>query len=207
MKTTFFVLFSFFVFWLYGQKTEVKIIENNLIKSIVIEGDDIFKIKVKTARTNTFTLTSKIEGEYAEKTSIITETKNDSLLINSAYQTYSQKENDKLNAHKVLSIEVELEIPENLSLYFKSEIASAEVNGSYKQLVLELNQGNAKLVNFIGDAIINTFNGNIDIETNYASIDALTKTGTINKEEIIKAENEILLHSINGNIKISKTKN
>lgn len=206
MKTILFSLFSLLSFLIYAQKIEAKIIHNNTIKSIVIEGDAIFKIKVKTTTTQSIRLISQIEGEYAEKTNLVTEIKNDSLLISSEYQAFLEKPNDKLSAHKILSIEIELEIPEDLSIYFKSDIASAEVNGKYKQLVLELNQGNANLNRFSGNALINTINGNVNIETNYASINAITKYGKINIEGITKAENEILIHSINGNINISKTK-
>ncbi|WP_052158414.1 DUF4097 family beta strand repeat-containing protein [Lacinutrix jangbogonensis] len=207
MKTILFTLFSISTLLLYSQKIEEKIIYNNTLKSIVIEGDAIFKINVRTTTTSSIILISKIEGENAENTTIITEIKNDSLLITSAYQPFFKKANDKLSAHKVLSIEVSLEIPEHLYVYFKSEIASADVTGKYKQLILELNQGNANLDHFDGNAIINTINGNIHLETNYATINATTKTGKLNTEEITKAKNEILIHSINGNINIFKTKN
>ena len=206
MKPKLFTLFLLSALLLYGQKTEQKTIDNKAIKSKVIEGDAIFKIKVKTSTSSTIKLTSKIEGEFAQNNSIVTEIKNDSLLIYSAYHYLIAKANDKLSAHKVLSIEVALEIPEYLYVYLKSEIASAEITGRYKQLILELNQGNAKLKHFIGNAAINTINGNVNIETNYASIKAVTKTGKINKEEITKSKNEILIHSINGNINIIKTK-
>jgi len=206
MKNLLFALFTFTSFLMYSQKTEIKTIDNKTIKSIIIKGDAIFKIKTKTTKTNIITIISKIEGEEAQNTTIINEIKNDTLLISSAYKTFLEKNNDKLSAHKQLSIEVSIEIPEHLYLSFKSKIASAEVTGKYKQLILELNQGNVNINNFYGNAIINTINGNISIETNYANITALTKTGKINMEDIVKAKNEIIIHSINGNINIFKTK-
>jgi hypothetical protein len=206
MKTILFTLFSLSALLVFSQKTEEKTIDDNAIKTIVIEGDAIFKIKVKTATTHVITLTSKIEGEYENNTTIATKIKNDSLLISSVYNALSKRANDKLSAHKILSIEVALEIPQHLNLYIKSAVASAEINGNYKQLILELNQGNATINNFTGNAIINTHNGNVNIETNYAVINATSKTGIVNTEEITKAENEIQIHSINGDINILKTK-
>ena len=112
MKNLLFTLFTFTSFLMYSQKTEIKTIDNKTIKSIIIKGDAIFKIKTKTTKTNIITIISKIEGEEAQNTTIINEIKNDTLLISSAYKTFLEKNNDKLSAHKQLSIEVSIEIPE-----------------------------------------------------------------------------------------------
>ena len=191
---------------LFGQKTEEKIIDNSAIKNIVINGDAIFKIEVKTAETKTIKLSYNSEGEYAQNTILLTETRNDSLIISNIMQFLVGKIDDKLSAHKVLSIEISLEIPKFLSVSIKSAIASAKISGTYNYLLLELNQGNAQVSNFLGNATINTFNGNIDLETNYAIIDAKTETGTLKMENIIKSQNQIQITSINGNINIRKTK-
>jgi len=185
---------------------EEKIINNNAIQSIVINSDSIFKVEVKTSVNKTIRLFANMEGEYAKNTMLLTEVKNDSLLISTKYQYIDVKANDKLSAHKVFSLEIILEIPENLNLYFKSSIASAKVEGTYKQLTLELNQGNATINNFRGNAIINTQNGNINLETNNATIKAKTKTGKIEKALITGSQNQIKIQSINGNINVYKTK-
>ncbi|MEJ6791307.1 MAG: hypothetical protein QNK89_00815 [Lacinutrix sp.] len=112
MNNFFFALLTITSLLAYGQKTEKKIINNNAIKCIIIEGDDIFKIDTKTAKTNLITLTTKIEGEGAQNTTIITEVKSDSLLISSIYKGYLKKNNDKLSAHKQLSIDVSIIIQE-----------------------------------------------------------------------------------------------
>ena len=208
MKSILFTLLSLSVILLYGQKIEEKTISNSAIKSIIIEGDAIFKITIKTSTTKNIKITSNIEGEYTSNTNVVSKVIDKSaLLITCDYHKLNYKTDDKLNAHKVHSIEISLEIPEHLSLNINSEIASAKISGTYKYLLLELNQGNAQLLNFSGNATINTFNGNIDIETSSARIKAKTKTGLLKTEKITESQNHIEIKSINGNINICKTKN
>ena len=207
MKSILFTLLSLSVILLYGQKIEEKTISNSAIKSIIIEGDAIFKITIKTSTTKNIKITSNIEGEYTSNTNVVSKVDKNDLLITCDYPKLDYKTDDKLNAHKVHSIEISLEIPEHLSLNINSEIASAKISGAYKYLLLELNQGNAQLLNFSGNATINTFNGNIDIETSSARIKAKTKTGLLKTEKITESQNHIEIKSINGNINICKTKN
>ena len=191
---------------LYAQKVEEKIINNKALNSITIEGDAIFKINIIATSTKNIKLISKIEGEFTNNTNVLTKIKNNTLLITSEYPKLTNKTDDKLNAHKVHSIEINLEIPKDFNLYVKSNIASARISGTFNYLLLELNQGNAKVFNFKGSATINTYNGNIDLETNNAIIEAKTRTGTLNEEKITESQNQIKITSINGNINIYKTK-
>lgn len=207
MKNTLFAILFLSVILLYGQKIEEKTINNSAIKTIIIEGDAIFKIHIKTSAINSINLTSNIEGEHTRSTNIITKVNNNTLLLTCNLPKLNYKTDDKLNAHKVHSIEVSLEIPEYLNLYINSEIASAKISGAFKYLLLELNQGNAQVKNFLGNATINTIDGNITIETNNAKIKAKTKTGILKTEKITESKNQIDITTINGNINIYKTKN
>ncbi|AUC83138.1 hypothetical protein [Lacinutrix sp. Bg11-31] len=206
MKNILHTLFLISVFFLHAQKIENKIIESSSIQSITIEGNAIFKIDINTSATKNIKVTSKIEGEYAKSSKVLTQIINDVLLITSDYPELTNKTDDKLNAHKVHSIEISLDIPQHLNLYIKSEIASAKISGTYNYLLLELNQGNAEILNFTGNATINTHNGNITLETNNAVIEAKTKTGILKSEKITESQNQIKITSINGNINIYKTK-
>lgn len=189
-----------------AQKVVESTIDAKNITTVVIEGDDMFNIKLTSGPVATITLKTKSEGEYSEDIVVLSTIKQDSLVISSAYQPLYVNHNDKLSAHKVISIELELIVPEHLNIYGKSNIASAEVYGVYNTLILELSQGNCALKSFTGNAIINTIEGQIKLNTNYARVEAYTKTGTIIREEIASGNNEIKLNSVNGNISITNTK-
>jgi len=207
MKRILFTSFLLLGFLLYGQKIEEQTITDYTIKSIVVEGDAIFKIEINTSNAKSIKIKSRIEGEYSKHTKIKSEINNGTLSITCDYPKLTNRTDDKLNAHKVHSIDININIPKYLNVYIKSAIASAKISGAFKNLLLELNQGNAQVLNFTGNGIINTMNGNINLETNNAVIKAKTRTGIIKKEKIEESKNQIEITSINGNINVYKTKN
>lgn len=190
-----------------AQKIIEQSIENAAIKTVVIIDDAFFKIKIATTpRNDGIQLQSKLEGEYAKDMIVLTEIKNDTLFISSAFQPFFENKNDKLSAHKIVSVELVLELPENLIVYAKSAIASAEIKGKYKHLTLEFAQGNTTIENFTGAAVINSVNGDIAMESNYALVKTASKTGVVEEEPLISGINHITLNTINGNISVTKTK-
>ncbi len=191
----------------FAQKSTEKIWSADAIKSIKINGDNIFKIKVDNNFSNTISLKVKIEGEHADQLVVFDSIADNILVISSSYQPLFVKDNDKLSAHKVVSIEYVLTVPNHVILDVKSNIGSVKINGSYPSVFVELYQGNCSLKQFFGDASINTIDGNISIETNNAIVKAFTKTGTKNISDSKYGLHTISCHSINGNIMVTKIKN
>ena len=206
MKYLLYSVILLFSIEMNAQKVVEKTIDAKNITTVSIEGDNMFNIKITSKPVETITLKAKSEGEYSEDIVVLSTIKQDSLVISSAFQPLYVNYNDKLSAHKIVSIELELTVPEHLNIYGKSNIAAAEVSGIYNTLILELSQGSCALNTFTGNAIINTIEGQITLNTNYAKVEAYTKTGTIIREEITEGKNEIKLNSVNGNISITNTK-
>ena len=80
---------------------------------------------------------------------LITEIINNTLYVATKYQPLFTDANDKLSAHKVMSIELGLNIPANKSIYVSSDIASVFVNGQYKDAIIELINGACVLNDFV----------------------------------------------------------
>jgi len=135
------------MFQVNAQKTFTQVIDNPEIKTIIIDDDAIFKIEINTTNDTRLKLESRIEGEYAKDQMITTKTKHDTLIISSGFHPLYEAHNDKLSAHKVLSVEVSLWLPKQLNVYVKSAIASANINGNFKALTVELSQGNTTISN------------------------------------------------------------
>lgn len=200
----------FFLLLINYQLSAQKLIDETFsaleLKTIVIDGSSIFKIDLQTRPSKAIHLITKIEGEYTPEIAVAYKIKDSTLYIGSVFRSSFALHNDKLSAHKVVSIEVVLEIPEHLKVYLKSDIGSAKIRGKYTFITAELSQGNCVLKDFIGSGIINTINGNITLETNFAQIKAHTKYGSLIKEAIVSGENTIKINSINGDIYLKKTK-
>ncbi|MEL0643673.1 DUF4097 family beta strand repeat-containing protein [Olleya sp. Ti.3.14] len=188
-----------------AQKSTEKIWNADVINTIVIDGENVFNITVSNSPSNTILLKVKIEGEHANQLVMVDSIVNKQLYISSSFQPLFIKDNDKLSAHKVMSVEYQLLVPKNIKLEIKSNIGSVDLVGTYPSVFIELNQGNCNLKQFLGNASINTVNGDINIETDHAKVEAFTKTGQITLTQFKFLKFNLNCHTINGDIKITKT--
>tara|TARA_R110000751_G_scaffold14621_2_gene47343 strand:- start:257424 stop:258050 length:627 start_codon:yes stop_codon:yes gene_type:complete len=188
-----------------AQKSTEKIWNADVINTIIIDGENVFNITVSNSPSNTILLKVKIEGEHANQLVMVDSIVNKQLYISSSFQPLFVKDNDKLSAHKVMSVEYQLLVPKNIKLEIKSNIGSVDLVGTYPSVFIELNQGNCNLKQFLGNASINTVNGDINIETDHAKVEAFTKTGQITLTQFKFLKYNLNCHTINGDIKITKT--
>ncbi|TYA60220.1 hypothetical protein FVF61_00425 [Formosa maritima] len=162
-------------------------------------------MRMETTKTNTISIQSLAEGEHSEQLVLLTEIKNNQLHVSSVYQPLFVADNDKLSAHKLISIELIFLIPEQLDISISSNIASVFLSGNYNHVTIELMNGSFKANNFQGNLLVNTIHGDVEVETNQAIVEASSKHGNVNQEVLIEGNREIILNSINGNITVTKT--
>ncbi|OBX23546.1 MULTISPECIES: DUF4097 family beta strand repeat-containing protein [Bizionia] len=189
----------------FSQKGMQRIIDASEISTIDVAGNTIFKIKISAKPVQVITMSLQVEGENNEQIVLQTRHENQTLFIGSAYQPLFVKPDDKLAAHKKISIELTLEIPENLTVIITSDIASVVVIGNYKFLIAELLNGHFSAHKYSGDLQVDTLHGNIELETRSGKLDLNTKKGTIVQDKMPLGTNQISLNSINGNISVTKT--
>lgn len=201
-------LISFLLFFYlipgFSQKETAASYDANGIERIYIHTDEVFKIKLKTSKNNKILITSETHGEYYNEISLNTEVLQDRLVITSQFNERLQGGFDKLSAHKVFSFEITLEIPENLQVFIKSNIASLEGQGKYKYLEVQLRSGFCSLMDFKGNALVNTYSGSIEVETSQAKMEVSSRSGSVELEKITPGENKVELHSITGDIRVQK---
>ncbi|WP_452220024.1 hypothetical protein [Lacinutrix salivirga] len=181
-----------------------KVIDGSTINTIKIAGDDVFRVNVKTHTHKAIRISARSEGEHNDEVVLVANTIENTLNITVNFQPLFKNENDKLSAHKLISTELVLVIPENLEVIITSEIASVELKGKYNPLFIELKNGSCTLSDYYGNARVNTLLGDINVETNFATITSNTKSGDITQEKLVAGNNVIILNSINGNIKVTK---
>ena len=198
------------LFFLIPEGSAQKIIEKSWdgegIERINVVSDQIFNIKIVSDESETIDVIAKIEGEHSENVVLNVSEDKSTLSLSTGYSPYFKLANDKLAAHKVISIEIELHIPENLQVFVKASIASVETNGSFEEIHLELGNGNCLLKDFEGGAHINTRNGNITVYARETvSATGKTKTGTLQNELLTGGVFSIMAQSVNGDITLLKS--
>ncbi|WP_299152473.1 hypothetical protein [uncultured Christiangramia sp.] len=176
------------------------------IESIDILTNEVFKITITATNTDRIRLITHSEGEYFNQIRIQTKVDDGNLSIETSYPQELTGGFDKLSAHKVFSLELELEIPKDLEISVDSNIASLITFGSFSQLTANLKDGYCNLREFAGNATINTYEGNIRVETASGLVEAVSRNGKVEIPEHFSGRNPIKLKSIDGNILVLKTK-
>lgn len=198
-------LLCVFTWSLCAQKVISKQFQAENISTITIDGNTMFKIAVFSKETAVIQMEFKVEGENNEQIVLLANQAQDTLFISSAYQPLFNKPDDKLSAHKAISIELSVTIPEGLDVNVTSDIASVDVEGLYNYMLVELLNGHFTAHQYQGNLLVNTLRGNISVETNFAELNAYTKNGTLIKPKLDSGEKHISLNSINGSITVTKT--
>ena len=186
----------------FSQKDTSQSFDAEKIEQLYIYTDEVFKINIITSETHQIILTSHSEGEYFNDISLETEMRQNKMILTSKFPKILQGGYDKLSAHKVFSMEITLEIPENLQVFVRSNIASVTGKGTFKNLQIELKSGYCMLEYLEGNAVVNTYSGSIWVAAYNAKITASSRNGTVNLPATAYGKYQVNLTSINGNISV-----
>ncbi|TRO67270.1 hypothetical protein [Christiangramia sabulilitoris] len=197
------LLFSSVVF---SQKDTAEVIDASEIQNIQIETDEVYLIRIISTNTSHIKIRTHSEGEYFNRIIVNSEIAGNILTISTQYPEELRGGYDKLSAHKVFSLEIEMEVPSGLQVNVQSNIASLHCSGKFESIFAELKQGYCKLLEFTGSAVVNTFSGYIHVETSTGMIEASSRNGRVDIPEFLPGRNPLKLASIDGNIMVRKTK-
>ncbi|RCT53787.1 hypothetical protein [Winogradskyella sp. KYW1333] len=196
-------LFLFSPHLIIAQNTSIKQIRADHIKEIFVDGNQLFLIDVKTSRSNIISINSIVDGEYENEYQIFTSINGDRLDIKLEQIAFREIADDKRNALKVIAAKLLLEIPQKKNLSIESDIGSVILNGSFNSISIQLQQGYCNLKGNTKEALINTIDGNINIQTGDAKIvSAVTNNGKVNIYPFKVKSSLYNLKSINGDISI-----
>ncbi|NJW52878.1 hypothetical protein [Salinimicrobium oceani] len=206
MKLLFSIVLTFLFFSANAQKHTEEVIDAKGITRIVFSSDEVFRIHLKAIPGDEIKITSHTEGEYYNNISLDTEVQSNTLQVSSRYREMLQGGFDKLSAHKVFSMEVTLEVPINMIAEVTSNLASVYISGDFEHVLVQLNSGSCYFKDFNGDAVVNTFNGNILGDVAAGNFEAESRHGVVNVPENTQNGHKMVITSINGNIKLTETK-
>lgn len=210
MRFFLFIILMFYSFLGFSQNKLEKQISAKQINTISIHGNQIFNIAISTSKTDKISITSILDGEYQNNYQIIAKEENNALTLSLEFMSFEAIPDDKRNAHKVIAATLHLEIPEDLNLNIVSDIGSVDLEGDYESLFIELQQGQCKVIGKAKVVTINTFDGDINVDTEDVVIEASSNHGKLSIEEFARSNSNSTsssswkLTSINGNITVVK---
>lgn len=182
-----------------------KSILNKKISSVQIDAANCFRILLKTVQTNEVRVEAKMDGEYSADLELNVRENGNTLFLNAGFRPGFNIPNDKLSAHKVVSISLEIQIPEDKNISVQGTSTNVTGEGKYKKFAVRLSDGSCELKNVVGDVEIRTQSGTILVNTPSAKINAKSKYGSVDDNPIPIGNDNYILNTVTGNIVLNKT--
>jgi len=195
-----YLLLTFFYQQAYPQFKTAFEIQNEDIKTVWFQADQVSTIHIKTHNTSQFIFTSSSESTYNSELYFDYRIQNDSLIIKSIYPKALEFGDNKMTSMQEFSVSVNFRLPELSTLIIDSDLASVFGQAQLEYFQLNTKSGHCSLNRFLGSADINTFNGNIKIITKNADIKAFSQKGTLKVDPLYYKKHQINLKTVNGDI-------
>ncbi|WP_394974587.1 hypothetical protein [uncultured Croceitalea sp.] len=204
------VLYSFLLFlvstqFITGQKVIRKTIINPENQSIQLDAENCYQVILETSKNRELIVKAEIEGEYQKDLVVKIEEDGSNVLVSTDFLPNFIAPNDKLSAHKVISIALKIIIPEYCVVNVFGTNSKVQATGIYKNLKISLDTGNCVLNNVIESAEVKTQRGTITIVTREGKVDAESIYGIVKLSEIPEGNSRYKLASVEGNIYVKKT--
>lgn len=199
-----FLLLFLIVNFLTAQKVVKKSIVDSAIDSFQIDASNSFEISIETRDTDAVVVEATIDGEYSKDLVLSVKEVGSAVMINAGFRPNFENPNDKLSAHKVVSIALRIQLPTHKKVRLFGTNCTIQASGAYEKLKVTLNDGASYLNNVKGFVEVNTQSGDIIVKSNKAEIHGVSKYGKILGDQIPNGNTKYILHTVTGNIRLKR---
>jgi len=171
-----------FGLWLFlvpnvrGQKDLSRTYIAKGIETINIDGNGVHALTVVASSVEEISVRVHLEGETSDEIVITEQLEDNKLTLGFSSWPLAKTYNDKLSAHKIVSVVVTISIPETLFVTINSNTAAVVAEGTFELLYIDVEDKNCVLQNFNGNANLTTNRGAIVVSTRNISTKAVAKT-------------------------------
>lgn len=187
-----------------AQKQVKKTILDPAVQSVQIDVSNCFELVLETWEMPEIKVEAQIEGEYLEDLELRVQEAGNTLMIGAGFNASFINPNDKLSAHKVVSIALRVVVPKRNHINVFGTGARVLVSGDYSNLSIALSNGICELHSVAGEVNVKTQSGTILLAAKRGRINAFSKYGKISGEEFPSGENAYTLSTVTGNIELRK---
>jgi hypothetical protein len=188
----------------FGQYQLEKSILNPDIQHIQFRAAHVFKLEVKTHAKKEINISYALEGEYQQNFEFNIIEEGAKLFVDIRPHAMALFPNDKLGAHKVVVIAVELVMPEQKSLEVEGDYTDIWAQGNFKKIRLRLQDGSCFLGEINGIIEVLSQKGNISYTGKQKNIYANSSYGKLKGVFQNDPKSNIKLKTITGDIFIDK---
>lgn len=204
MKLRLVTLLFFISFSGLSQKQVEKTILDPSITLIQIDAENCFEVVLETTDTAEIQIAAQMEGEYSKDLELTMHEDGTTLILGAGFRSDFINPNDKLSAHKVVSIGLHIVVPKWKNVEIFGTNSRVLASGVYSNLDIVLSDGLCKLHDISKLVKVKTQSGNIFVSTKSGEIKAHSKYGKITRERVPIGDNQYILSTVTGNIEVSK---
>ncbi|QLE01361.1 hypothetical protein HX109_07205 [Galbibacter sp. BG1] len=187
-----------------AQKAVTKSVAAEGVSFVSIDASNLFSVSISTGNNEKIALRTTMEGEYQNEYINTIKEEGTTLFVGVEKRPLFNAPNDKLSAHKVVSVHLEIKVPKNMDVKIYGDYTEIKATGEFG--VLELITGNKLIfLDSVQGLLVNarTQNGNIILKDASGTIEANSKYGKVHREgAIFDGNTKFEINSLNGNIYI-----
>jgi hypothetical protein len=187
-----------------AQKQVKRTIEASSITLLQIDAANCFEVKLETGNTNDIVIDARLEGEYSKDLEVAIYEDGGTLFVDAGFKASFVNPNDKLSAHKVVSIILHVFLPKWKNVQVYGTNTRVVAMGSYSDLSIVLADGNCELNEISQNVTVKTQSGNIVLKAKAGSVTASSKYGQVSQIGLPKGLNQYNLSTVTGNIELNK---
>jgi hypothetical protein len=184
-----------------------KLIEKELVnpetKFVEINAANCYLVTISTHGDKQLKIEASMEGEYAKDLSIELEEQGPNILIGTAFLPSFNAPNDKLSAHKVISISLSVTLPEYMQVKVYGTHANVFADGDYKDLSITLADGSCTLKKISERIVVKTQRGEITAHKANGTVKAKSEYGQVFKGRILSGQTQYDFYSVEGDILVN----
>ena len=167
-----------------AQKRVIKTLLEPEIRDIAIDVRQCFAISLETARTDRVTVEASMEGEYQSEVVVQTENAGSTLMIRTGFTPGFDYPNDKLGAHKVLSVRLRVVLPEGQRVRLSAGRCQVEASGRYELLDVHIESGGCRMDHRATTTRVLTVSAPITARIDEGEVSAESRHGRVRMDTI-----------------------
>lgn len=188
--------------FLFGQKQLTKTLLSPGIQAINVDAALSYKLELQTGDTQEVIVEARMEGEYSSDLLVLFRESGKTLFIETRLSPNFKMPNDKLGAHKVISIYLKVTLPAFQDVFVSAASCQIATSGTYKNLEVVFNDGGCRLAHRAENTEVRTGSAPITAYLFSGIVQAESKFGKVRIDPLPPGDHHLKLQSIQGDISV-----
>jgi hypothetical protein len=187
---------------LFGQKQVTKTFINPGINAISIDGTRAYEIQLLTGGAQEVLVEARMEGEYGPDLMVLFKESGTTLFIETPFSPNFEMPNDKLGAHKVISLKLKIILPDHQNVFLNAASCQVSASGVFRNLDIVFNDGGCTLTHKAKRTSVTTGSAPITAHLESGVIEARSRYGKVYLQAIPLGDHYLKLYSTLGDITV-----